>query len=88
MIDPLNRVVDYCMYCLHYISATLKVEESRILYFLKRQVDGLHSTFEAFTGSNAIKLLSSLSTLRDTLVELCQWHKRVIRVYIIKPVTF
>lgn len=70
MVEPFVRVASYETYRLCNRSWELSRRESIEMYYLKQQVDWLHPTLECFDGAQPMRLISFLTTLRDTLHKL------------------
>ena len=70
MHTPFTLVVSYRHYRLKEKHADLQELESTMLYKIKRRFDSLYPTFQVFDGTEPIKLLEFLATVREGFNEV------------------
>ena len=70
LLAPFTIVVSYRHYRLRDTRATLHVTESESVYRVKRIFDALFPSFQPLDGTNPIKLLQFLASVRDGLGDL------------------
>lgn len=68
MVTTFARAVDYRKYWIANKRSTLKASETIEVYDCMRCFNRIHPKLEKFTGTPAIKLLSSLEDFTDALM--------------------